>query len=201
MNNVIGAAGELFAIRTELYDPVKEDTLLDDFIMSLNILKKGYKIKYDAQAYAIESASLSIKEEFKRKVRIASGGMQSMIRMPELFNFFRFSFISFQYVSHKVLRWILVPLLIPLVFLINLYIIHQVFIGYSVYHIFFYLQILFYILGFFGWWFENKQLKLKLFFSPYYIIFMNVSMIVGNIRFFRHPLDFVFLLAYRYSVV
>ncbi|MBN1182442.1 MAG: glycosyltransferase family 2 protein [Bacteroidales bacterium] len=185
INNVIGAAGELFAIRTELFEPVKEDTLLDDFIMSLTILKRGYAIKYDPGAYALESASFSVKEEFKRKVRIASGGIQSMIRMPELLNFFKYGFTSFQYLSHKVLRWILVPFAIPLTLIFNFIIIRSFLIGYTVYHIIFYLQLLFYLFGLLGWWFENKQIKVKLFFTPYYIIFMNFSMFVGIIRFFK----------------
>ena len=61
LNSVMGAVGELFAVRSELYDDVKEDTILDDFIISLKIVKKGYKIKYAPNAYACESASLSIK--------------------------------------------------------------------------------------------------------------------------------------------
>jgi len=61
--SVVGAAGELFAVRTELFQEVEKDTLLDDFIISLRIAMKGYTIQYDPEAYAIESASANVQEE------------------------------------------------------------------------------------------------------------------------------------------
>ena len=108
--SVVGAAGELFAIRTELYKEVEYDTLLDDFIISLRVAQKGYTIQYDPKAYAIETASADIKEELKRKVRISAGGIQSVIRLRSLLNIFKYGTLSFQYISHRVLRWTLAPL-------------------------------------------------------------------------------------------
>ncbi|MCX6267009.1 MAG: glycosyltransferase family 2 protein, partial [Bacteroidetes bacterium] len=108
--SVVGAAGELFAIRTELYQEVERDTLLDDFIISLRVAQKGYTIQYDPEAYAIETASANVKEELKRKIRISAGGIQSVIRLHSLLNIFRYGTLSFQYISHRVLRWTLAPL-------------------------------------------------------------------------------------------
>ena len=88
------------------------DTLLDDFILSLRIAAKGYKIAYCKEAYATETASLNMKEEEKRKIRIAAGGLQSVWRLKGLFNIFRYGTLSFQYVSHRVLRWTLTPLML-----------------------------------------------------------------------------------------
>ncbi len=96
--SVVGAAGELFAIRTELYQEVERDTLLDDFIISLRVAQKGYTIQYDPEAYAIETASANVKEELKRKIRISAGGIQSVIRLRSLLNFFRYGTLSFQYI-------------------------------------------------------------------------------------------------------
>ena len=76
--------------------------ILDDFIISLEIAKKGYTIAYDPEAYAIETASANVKEELKRKVRIAAGGIQSIIRLRSLLNIFRYKTLSFQYISHRV---------------------------------------------------------------------------------------------------
>ena len=42
--SVVGAAGELFALRTELYQPVEKDTLIEDFVMTMRIAKRGYKV-------------------------------------------------------------------------------------------------------------------------------------------------------------
>ena len=65
--SAIGAAGELFAIRTPLYEEMPEDTLLDDFMLSLRIAMKQYTIAYCDTAYALESGSADMKEEEKRK--------------------------------------------------------------------------------------------------------------------------------------
>ena len=45
--SAVGAAGELFAIKTELYNEVEKDTILDDFIISLRVALKGYTIQYN----------------------------------------------------------------------------------------------------------------------------------------------------------
>jgi cellulose synthase/poly-beta-1,6-N-acetylglucosamine synthase-like glycosyltransferase len=82
--SVVGAAGELFAIRTALYRHVEKDTLLDDFIISLRVAQEGYTIQYDPEAYAIETASANVKEELKRKIRISAGGIQSIVRLRSL---------------------------------------------------------------------------------------------------------------------
>ena len=95
--SVVGAAGELFAVRTELFHEVEPDTLLDDFIISLRIAMQGYTIQYNPDAYAIETASANVKEELKRKIRISAGGIQSIIRLKKLLNIFKYGTLSFQY--------------------------------------------------------------------------------------------------------
>lgn len=184
IHSVVGAAGELFAIRTDLFEEVKEDTLLDDFVISLTLAYKGYKIKYDPEANAIEYASSSVKEEFKRKVRIASGGIQTMLRMPELFNIFKLGFFTVQYISHKVLRWTIVPFSFPLLLIFNILIISQAPIILNIYSLILILQLIFYLIAILGWVFEHKTIRLKIFFSPYYLLFMNFSMILGYVKYF-----------------
>ena len=119
--SAMGAAGELFAIRTELFEKMDTDTLLDDFILSMRIVKRGYKIAYCAEAYAIESGSADMAEEEKRKVRIAAGGLQSIWRLRELLNIFKYGIVSFQYVSHRVLRWSVTPVALFALFPLNVW--------------------------------------------------------------------------------
>lgn len=102
--SVVGAAGELFSIRTELYEDVPEDVLLDDFIISLRIAQRGYRVLYEPRAYAVEEPSANMKEERKRKVRIGAGGFQSIYMLRSLLNIFKYGKLSFQYISHRVLR-------------------------------------------------------------------------------------------------
>jgi len=185
--SVVGAAGELFAIRTELFQEVEKDTLLDDFIISLRIAMKGYTIQYDPEAYAIESASANVKEELKRKIRIAAGGIQSIIRLSPLLNPFKTGILSFQFVSHRVLRWTLAPLSLPLILVFNFFLAANA--GWddwtSVYTWLFYAQILFYTMALTGWALENRELKAKIFFIPYYFFIMNYAVILGINRYFK----------------
>lgn len=143
--SAVGAPGELFAIRTGLFKTMPEDTLLDDFILSLRIAMQGYKIAYCDKAYAIESGSANMYEEQKRKVRIAAGGLQSIARLKELFNIFKYGILSFQYISHRVLRWSITPILLFLLFPLNIILIMVQ--ETTFYKIMLILQIIFYILA------------------------------------------------------
>ncbi len=183
LNSVMGAAGELFAIRTELYEDVKEDTILDDFTISLEIAKKGYKIKYAPDAFASESGSLSIKEELKRKFRIASGGLQTLFRMTEILNVFKYGMLSFQYFSHKVLRWTLVPFSFILILLLNLIIVLTQDVNPDLYLYFLYVQLFFYLLILIGAILSNMKIRMKILFVPYYMFIMNYAMINGIFRY------------------
>jgi cellulose synthase/poly-beta-1,6-N-acetylglucosamine synthase-like glycosyltransferase len=183
-NSAVGAVGELFAIRTKLFEEIEPDTILDDFMISLRIALKGYKIKYCPDAYAIESASINVQEEVKRKTRIAYGGFQAVGRLPQLFNPFKHPMLSFQYISHKVLRWVLVPFSFLFLFFVNLFIAYQEK-GIGFYSYIFYLQILFYLLVLLGVALQSKKTNLKFIFAPYYLFMMNLSEIIGLIRFIR----------------
>ncbi len=182
LSSTLGAVGELFAIRRELFNEVEEDTILDDFVISLRVITKGYKLKYAPNAYANEKASLSMTEELKRKIRIAGGGFQVLSRLSELFNIFKYGLLSFQFISHKVLRWTLVPVSFIVVFISNLLIILQN--NERLYQLIFGLQLLYYIAVFLGFISKNLRLRLKLLFVPYYLFMMNYSIIHGMIRYF-----------------
>ena len=179
--SAVGAAGELFAIRTELFNEVEPDTLLDDFIISRRVAMKGYKIDYDPEAYAIETASANVKEELKRKIRIAAGGIQSIVRLYPLLNIFKFGMLSFQYISHRVLRWTITPVALLLVMIFNI-----ILATFSeTYLIILVLQALFYISALIGWFLGNKKLKVKIFFVPYYFFIMNYAVFMGFGRYLK----------------
>ena len=184
--SVVGAAGELFAIRTELYQEVEKDTLLDDFMISLRVAQKGYTIQYDPEAYAIETASASVKEELKRKVRISAGGIQSVIRLSSLLNIFSYGTLSFQYISHRVLRWTLAPLSLLLLIPAGTFLAAKEGITeFGLYSILFWLQLLFYCSALLGWYLENKSIRVKLLFVPYYFFIMNLSVFLGLKRYLK----------------
>ena len=177
LNTAVGAAGELFAVRKNLYEFVEEDTLLDDFVISMRIAEKGYKIKYCKNAYAVESGSLNMEEEKKRKVRIAAGGIQSVVRLSSLLNIFRFPLLSFQYISHRVLRWTITPVLLILLLPLNITLVVKDF--YSGYTILLIFQIIFYLASLIGKLAEENGNKQNVFILPYYFMFMNFNLFAG----------------------
>ena len=172
--------------RTELFEEVETDTLLDDFIISLRIAQKGFHIAYTPNAYAEETASLNVKEELKRKIRIAAGGVQTIFRLKSLLNPFRYGMLSWQYFSHKVLRWTLAPLSLFIVLLVNFLIVAKQasWVDFQLYSFSLYFQLLCYILAFVGWYFENRKLRFKILFVPYYFVSINYASIHGMFRYF-----------------
>jgi len=185
--SVVGAAGELFAVRTELFEDVEPDTLLDDFIISLRIAMKGYTIQYNPEAYAMETASANVREELKRKIRISAGGIQSIVRLRKLLNIFRYGRLSFQYISHRVLRWSLAPLSLLLLIPVNLLLFLLAPEGFLqwFYGLLMAGQLVFYTAALTGWFLENRQIKLKLLFVPYYFFIMNYSVFMGFVRYLK----------------
>lgn len=186
LNSAVGAVGELFAIRSALFTEVESDTILDDFIISLRIAEKGYRIAYTPDAYAVETASVNVSEELKRKIRIAAGGLQTIGRLRELLNPFRFGWLSFQYISHKVLRWTIAPIALFGLLFVNFLVVfnseNQLF---DFYLVFLLLQIMMYVLAFVGWLLEKRKIRFKVLFVPFYFVAMNYASIKGMLRFIK----------------
>ena len=179
LNTVVGAAGELFSVRRELMPIVPDGILIEDFYVSMKIAQLGFKVVYEPEAYAMETGSESISEERKRKVRIAAGGIQSILIFLPLLNIFKYGWLSFQYVSHRMLRWSITPLSLLIVFLMNIYLAVQI--G-GVYIILLGLQILFYLISLIGAYTEGKEKVPKIILIPFYFSFMNLSVYQGFLR-------------------
>ena len=176
LNSAVGAAGELVAFRTSLYKNLPEDTLLDDFMQSMQIAADGYKIVYEPNAYAMETASVNVKEELKRKVRICAGGWQSIYRLSGKLTFIKTPLLFFQYISHRVLRWTVTPFLLIAMFLLNLMMVLK---GDIFFNLVMITQLLFYAAAFIGFILENKKIRFKPVFVPYYFLIMNYAVLAG----------------------
>jgi biofilm PGA synthesis N-glycosyltransferase PgaC len=182
--SVVGAAGELFSVRTKLYEPVQPDTILDDFMISMLIAKKGYRIVYEPMAYATESGSENVQEELKRKIRIAAGGIQSIVRLQSLLNPFGNFVLSFQYISHRVLRWTVTPFLMVFALLLNILIVSLPLVP-PIYRVLLACQLGFYALSLLGWLLEKRQVRIKALFIPYYFCMMNYAVAAGIRRYLK----------------
>jgi len=177
IGSVIGAAGELFAIRRSLLETVPEDIIIEDFYLSLRVIQKGYTIAYEPQAVAVETGSASVKEEIKRKVRISAGGLQAIYRMAHMLNIFRYKMPAFQFLSHRVLRWTLTPLALPAIFIFNVALAIQE--NHWFYQLSLITQIMIYSIALIKHYSGHKN---KLMVIIYYFVIMNLSVYLGFIR-------------------
>jgi poly-beta-1,6-N-acetyl-D-glucosamine synthase len=183
LNSVVGAAGELFSVKTSLFYEASEDTIIEDFVQSIKICMKGYVIRYEPKAFAVEHGSATMRDEQKRKIRIAAGAFQAMIILKGLFNVFRYPVLSFQFISHRILRWTLCPLCLPLCFTSNAWLAYAGTSGF--YLVFFLAQVVFYAVAMAGWLLVNHDVKTRILYIPYYFLFMNLSVFIGFFRWFR----------------
>ncbi|QJW88154.1 glycosyltransferase family 2 protein [Spirosoma taeanense] len=183
LHTVVGAAGEFFAMRTALYESVEYDTLLDDFMISLRLAGRGYRVVYEPEAYAMERPSFSVMEEQKRKVRIAAGGFQSIVRLTDLLNPFKHGWLTFQYVSHRAMRWAVTPFCLPILVVLNALI--AVVDGGWFWWLLLVGQLGFYGAAYAGYRLESRQIRRKALFVPFYFTFMNVCVLLGYQRYRR----------------
>ncbi|OON67675.1 glycosyltransferase family 2 protein [Hymenobacter sp. CRA2] len=179
--SLMGAAGELVSFRTDLFQPLEPDTVLDDFVQSLRIVEQGYRVVYEPRAYASEEPSADLREEWKRKVRICAGAWQAMSRLTSLLNPRR-PLVTFLYVSHRVLRWSLAPLALALLLPLSAVLagLHG-----GVYALALAGQVLFYLAAALGWQTAATGRGSKLLVVALYLCMMNAAAFVGFRRFLR----------------
>lgn len=175
--SAMGAAGELYAIDPTLVREVPDEALLDDFMMSMYIVQSGRRIAYTPDAYALEYGSANIFEESKRKRRIAAGGLQSIWWLHSMLNPLHQPLVSFQYISHRVLRWSVTPVALIILLIVNALLVY--FKAGTFYTVMLVLQLLFYLMALAGWWLDRRGHKNKLLYTAYYFVFMNINVFRG----------------------
>ena len=182
--SAMGAAGELFAVRMSHYVPAPSNALLDDFMMSMLIVRNGHRIAYTSEAYAMEYGSASMGEESKRKRRIAAGGLQSIWWLRSLMNPFQHPKVAFQFVSHRVLRWSITPVAMLSLIPLNLILVmHHAGFVYTVIGL---LQLVFYLAAGLGYVLACLGRKNKLLNVAYYFLFMNLNVFRGIVYLQSH---------------
>src|SRR5574344_95861 len=175
LHTAVGAAGELYAIRRNLWHNLPDDTLLDDFVCSMLVAADGFRIAYCKEAFALETPSADMEEEGKRKKRICAGGLQSVWRLRFLLNP-KYGMLWFQYVSHRVLRWTLAPLSIVTLFPLNIVLLFS---EKNLFIILMCAQVLFYLVALLDYIKERNGSKGGILTVPYYFLFMNLNVFKG----------------------
>jgi poly-beta-1,6-N-acetyl-D-glucosamine synthase len=102
---MVGADGAFFSMRRDLFAPLESDTIVDDFALALEVVAQGRRVVYEPDAQGVELVIPDVRAEFRRKVRMIAGGYQALWRFRHLLNPFRFPTVTFQLLSHKLMRW------------------------------------------------------------------------------------------------
>lgn len=118
IGSTMGAVGELIAVRASLMTFGQIDNIIEDFVLSMRVVERGYRVIYEPGAVASEEGLQHTEEVFERRARIAAGGFQAIWRLRRLLDP-RYGIVHWQYVSHRVLRWAVVPLALAILPIVN----------------------------------------------------------------------------------
>lgn len=165
----IGVDGAMYAIRREYFLGAINNVVNDDLVIGLKVAMQGKRVVFEGEAIGYEASEQTLKGEFRRRVRITAGAVQGLLSR-EVLPGLQQSFLLFQFISHKVLRWV-APLALLAVYLSSAVLINEPF-----YRLVFIGQTLFYALGLLGY---LLRLSAAWFSVPMYFCAMNLAVGVG----------------------
>jgi cellulose synthase/poly-beta-1,6-N-acetylglucosamine synthase-like glycosyltransferase len=175
LNMMVGANGGLYAIRRPLFTPIPARGIIDDFLVSLAVRQKGYRLVYDAEATATEEAAASVADEFRRRVRIGAGNFYALRYTWRLLSPTA-GLVAFAYWSHKVLRW-LVPFALLTAFAASIALA-----GEPLYALSVVAALVFSLMAVIGYYRERAGRRAGLFGIPYDFLSMNLALALGFFR-------------------
>jgi cellulose synthase/poly-beta-1,6-N-acetylglucosamine synthase-like glycosyltransferase len=176
VDSTVGATGAIYAIRRELFEPLPADTVLDDVLIPLRIVRRGYRVLFEPRAIACDAAAFGARQEFRRKVRTLAGNFQLFFRHPWVMLPAR-NRLWFQTLSHKALR-LLTPLLLAAAFAANVLLART-----PLFRIVLAAQAAFYAAALAGALLGTGRRRLPLLSVPYVICLLSWATVVGFFRF------------------
>jgi len=114
IQTISGCCGCIYSVRRAAYTPLHPD-VISDLVQPLWAIQKGYRVVFEDRALAYEETTKSSQEEFSMRVRVVTRGIRGILSVSNLLNPWRYGWVSFQLLSHKVLRW-MVPFFLLLLF-------------------------------------------------------------------------------------
>lgn len=174
LGSVLVATGTIFAIRRELFRPVLQD-VANDFQLPAEVARQGYRIVYEPDAIAYEQSTYFCKEEFSRKRRIIVRGLTGYLHLKGNFGG---RFRTFQFMSRKMLRWWVGPML-PLLYLTNIALL-----GETPFFVAFLLQTIFYLFAIVGAVLRRGVVRSRIFLVPFYFVIVNIASLAAIVTYF-----------------
>jgi len=177
VSSPVGLSGSFFAARRSVCEDFSAE-MDSDFRTLLNCIKKGMRGTTDEESIGYYLDLSDQRREFERKVRTVLRGLTIFFSNLEFLNIFRYGLFSYQYLCHKLLRW-LVPFLLMVLFLVNIPLAFES----KGYFALLLLQIFFYVIGFLSIYsniYSSGNILLKI---PAYFITVNASILVAWFRY------------------
>jgi cellulose synthase/poly-beta-1,6-N-acetylglucosamine synthase-like glycosyltransferase len=113
VGSIVGASGCFYAIRRTLVNPLFPEALSRDFASPLRARELGYRTVSVDEAVCLVPRTVSLRSEFRRKIRTMARGLETLWYKRKLMNPARYGLFAWMLVSHKLVRW-LVHLTLPL---------------------------------------------------------------------------------------
>jgi cellulose synthase/poly-beta-1,6-N-acetylglucosamine synthase-like glycosyltransferase len=180
INSTVGVVGEIFSIRSELFERIPENIINDDAYMALRVLRRGFRVICEPEAFSYEVSASSTHDEILRRQRISAGRFQILFNPRELWTWNN-PVILFQLISHKFLRLLLSFFMIGAL-LSNIAVLLVILDPPFIMYVFFGLQMGFYLIASTGFIAEHLGWNLKLFAAPYYITSSNFASLKGFMK-------------------
>jgi len=193
LGSCTSVAGEILAIRKDLYVAPPDNIINDDFFIAMQIIRKDYRLVYAPEARSIERVSLTARDEVIRRTRINAGRYQAISmagRVLPLNN----PVLVWQIISHKFMRP-LVPFFMIGAGITNLIAVifppetdSALYLGSPFSLILLVLQVIFYSVAFIGAGakYEERQNRLARFlYIPTFLINSNFAALRGYVQFMR----------------
>ena len=179
--SIISAHGAIYAIRRELYQPLQDSAVTDDFAISTGVIEQGYRLVFEREAKAYEVAIPRAGREFARKVRMMTRGLRGVLLRRRLLNPFRYGFYSVILFTHKFLRRLVSVVFLSLQFSsLALASIHPF------YRTVAWLQVVFYILAAAGFLLKDREVgRARVLYIPFFYCLANSAALLAIVNILR----------------
>lgn len=176
LGTLTGSIGCITGFRTKLYSELPAN-VIEDFTGPLMIIKKGYRVVFESKAVCFEETTTKSKQEYSMRVRVIRGGLTGLLYAKEVLNPLKYPFVSFQLISHKLLRW-LAPIFGISLFTLSGIAMMSVSPDITIKLIFF-VQVLFYFCALLGFILEKFGIHNRILGIPLYFIVVNSASLVA----------------------
>jgi len=179
IRTITGCCGCIYSVRKACFVELPA-VIISDLVEPLKIIEHGHRVVFEPEAIAYETTTEQVQDEFRMRVRVITRGMNGLRYMRRLFNPFKYPFVAFQLLSHKVLRW-LVPVLMVVLFIANLILARS---G-AIYTVAFVGQLVFYGSALLGLILEKMGIRMRILATPLYFCVVNLASLVGLFNLLR----------------